>query len=87
MRVLAVLLFPLLLFASTLHLAISASPSRLNPLLATDSASGEISGWIFNGLFKYDKDGNITCDLAKRYQFLDPTHLKIWLKKGVLWHD
>ncbi len=87
MRVLIFLLFPLLLFSSTLHLAISASPSRLNPLLATDSASGEISNWLFNGLFKYDKNGKIVCDLAKRYRFIDNRHLQIWLKEGVKWHD
>ena len=34
--------------ASTLNLSMSSSPSRLNPILANDSASGEISDWLFN---------------------------------------
>ncbi len=73
--------------ASTLNLSMSSNPSRLNPILANDSASSEISSWLFNGLFKYDKDGKITTDLASSYEFKDNTHLIIKLKKGVLWHD
>ncbi|NPA03657.1 MAG: peptide ABC transporter substrate-binding protein [Epsilonproteobacteria bacterium] len=81
------LFFTLLSFASTLHLSISASPSKLNPLLATDSASGEISGWVFNGLFKYDKNGSVTGDLAKKWKFLDKTRLWVELRDNVKWHD
>jgi peptide/nickel transport system substrate-binding protein len=72
---------------ATLNLSMSANPSRINPILSTDSASGQISGWIFNGLFKYDKDGNITTDLAQKYKFENRTTLIIELKKNVLWHD
>ena len=72
---------------STLNLSISSNPSRINPILSTDSASSEISDWIFNGLLKYDKDGNIINDLAASYKFITPTHLKIKLKKNVKWHD
>lgn len=75
------------LYASTLNLSISSNPSRINPILANDSASSEITGWIFNGLFKYDKEGKLTTDLAQSYEFLSNTHLIITLKKGVLWHD
>ncbi len=87
MRILWILLMAITLGASTLHLSISASPSRINPLLATDSASGEIASWIFNGLFKYDANGSVTTDLAESYRFIDPTHLEVTLKKGVRWHD
>ena len=75
------------LSASTLNLSMSSSPSRLNPILANDSASSEISDWLFNGLFKYDKDGTPTVDLAKSYEFKTPTHLIIKLREDVLWHD
>ncbi len=78
-------------FASTnqneLTLSISSNPSRINPILATDSASGEIAGKIFNGLFKYNKAGKIVCDLAKSYKFITPTKLKIKLRKNILWSD
>lgn len=74
-------------YASTLHMALGANPSRINPILATDSASGEIAGWIFNGLFKYDKHGNIVGDLAKKWKFLSPNKLWVELRKDVEWHD
>jgi len=86
-RTLFLLLFPLFLFSSTLHLSLGANPSRINPLLATDSASGEISGWIFNGLVKFDKDANIVGDLAESWSFETPTRLVFRLRKDVKWHD
>ena len=48
-------LFISLSFSSTLNLAISSNPSRINPILATDSASGEISNWIFNDFLNMTK--------------------------------
>ena len=68
-------------------MAISSSPSRVNPILANDSASSEIADWVFNGLFKYDKDGNVVEDLASSYEFENNTTLIIKLRKDVLWHD
>lgn len=75
------------LYSSTLNLSLSSNPSRLNPILATDSASSTISEHIFSSLFKYDKNGNIICDLAKSYEFITPTRLKIKLNNNVYWHD
>jgi peptide/nickel transport system substrate-binding protein len=92
MKKLTLLLFTIqfLLFtasASTLNLSMSSSPSRLNPILSNDTASSEISDWLFNGLFKYDKDGKPTVELAKSYNFETPTKLIIKLRDNVLWHD
>jgi len=75
------------LFASTLHLAISTNPSRLNPILATDSSSSEITGFLFNGLVKFDKNLNIVGDLADKFYFENNTTLIFKLKKNVTWHD
>ena len=86
-KLLLIFMFIFIGYASTLHLAISAAPSRVNPLLATDSASAEIASWVFNGLFKYDKDGKIVGDLAKSWRFLDDTTLHVTLKDNVYWHD
>ncbi|MEA3513360.1 MAG: peptide-binding protein [Campylobacterota bacterium] len=80
-------LFLTYLYSSTLNLSISSNPSRINPILSSDSASSEIADWIFNGLFKYDKDGNVVVDLATSYEFKDNTTLIIDLKKNVKWHD
>ena len=82
-----IILFLSVALSSTLNLSISSNPSRINPILSTDSASSEISSWIFNGLFKYDKDGKIVPDLASSYKFENNTTLLIKLKQNVLWHD
>ncbi|MEA2018400.1 MAG: peptide-binding protein [Campylobacterota bacterium] len=82
-----ILLFSNILYSSTLNLSISSNPSRINPILSTDSASSEISGWIFNGLFKYDKDGNVVNDIASSYKFKDKTTLVVDIKQNVKWHD
>ena len=87
MKTLILLLLPFWLFASSLHLSISSNPSRINPILATDSASGEISSWIFNALVKYDKNGKVVPELADSFNFLDDTTLIFKLKRGVKWSD
>ena len=62
--------------------------SNLIPLLATDSTSHGIAGMVFNGLVKYDKDINVTGDLAESWE-VSPDGLVITfrLRKGVRWHD
>ncbi len=88
MKILLILFFITELFASTLQLATSANPSRLNPILATDSSSSEITGFLFNGLVKYDKDSKeIIGDLAKKFYFKNDTTLIFELREGVKWHD
>jgi len=76
------------LIASTLHLSTSSNPARLNPLIATDSASSSIAGFIFNSLVKYDESGQkIIGDLAESYRFITPTLIEFKLRRGVTWHD
>ena len=70
-------------FASTLRLSYSANVGRLNPVLATDSASSEISDWLFDSLLKYDKNGQISPQMAKSYRFTDDKTLVIELKEGI----
>ncbi len=65
-----------------------ADARMLLPLFASDSASSEISGLIFNGLTKYDKDINLTGDLAERWEIKNNgREIIFYLRKGVLWHD
>lgn len=63
-------------------------PSNLIPFFASDSASAEISRLIFNGLLKYDKNLNLTGDLAETYEIKDGG-LKILfhLRKNARWQD
>ena len=88
MRYLYLLIFFVSLHASTLHLATSTNPSRLNPLLATDSSSAEISDFIFNGLVKYDKDSStIIGDLAQSFHYENNTTLIFKLHPNIKWQD
>lgn len=65
-----------------------ADAKRLLPLLASDSASGEISGLIFNGLTKYDKNIKITGDLAESWEIKRyGLEIIFHLRKNVKWHD
>ncbi|NQT23435.1 MAG: peptide-binding protein [Candidatus Omnitrophica bacterium] len=60
----------------------------LVPILASDSASGEIVGMIFNGLVKYDKDIKLTGDLASSWEIQnDGLTIIFHLRKNVKWHD
>ncbi len=42
-----------------------AEPVNLIPALASDSASHNVTQYIYNGLIKYNKDLNIVDDLAE----------------------
>ena len=62
--------------------------SNLIPMLASDSASHEISGLIFNGLLKYDPNLALRGDLAESWT-VSPDGLSITfkLRRGVKWQD
>jgi len=63
-------------------------PTFLNPILATDSASGDINGQIYNGLVKYDKNIVLIGDLAERWDVTNEGKtITFRLRKGVRWHD
>ena len=85
--IIIIIFFIASLWSSALQLSISSSPSRINPLLATDSASAEVADYIFNGLVKFDKNGLIVADLAREFHFEDNKTLLFDLRKGVKWHD
>jgi len=88
MHIFILLFSAIVLQASTLHLAIPSNPARLNPIIATDTGSSEITGFIFNGLVKFDKDGKeIIGDLAASYAFEDNRTLVFKLRRGVTWQD
>lgn len=62
--------------------------SNLIPLLASDSASHNITGLVYNGLVKYDRDMNIVGDLAESWEITNKgLGITFHLRKGVKWHD
>jgi peptide/nickel transport system substrate-binding protein len=62
--------------------------SRLLPLLATDSASGDIVGLLFNGLLKYNERLEIVGDLAESWTVSDDgLTITFTLRPDIRWHD
>jgi peptide/nickel transport system substrate-binding protein len=65
-----------------------ADARTLIPILASDSASSDACGMIFNGLVKYDKDINLVGDLAESWKIKKGGRVLIfYLRKNVTWHD
>jgi peptide/nickel transport system substrate-binding protein len=63
-------------------------PSTLIPILASDAASHEVASLIYNGLVKYDKNLELTGDLAESWEIAkDGLSITFHLRKGVKWHD
>lgn len=63
-------------------------PSTLLPVLASDSASSDINGLIYDGLLRYDKNLRLEGILANSWE-ISPDNLTITfhLRKGIKWHD
>lgn len=62
--------------------------SVLLPILASDSGSFDITGLIYNGLVKYDKDINLAPELAEKWDISeDKLKIRFHLKKDVKWQD
>ena len=58
------------------------------PFIAADSASHKISGFIYEGLLKYDKNLNLTGNLAQSWQISeDGLSITFKLKKGITFSD
>jgi peptide/nickel transport system substrate-binding protein len=75
-------------FGDSFVISSAADPTNLIPFLASDSASAEISHFIFNGLLKYDENLNLTGDLAERWEVgQDGLTLTFYLRKDVFWQD
>jgi len=63
-------------------------PSNLIPMLASDSASHNVSSLIFSGLVKYDTDLSVIGDLAESWDIAkDGLVITFHLRKGVKWTD
>jgi len=63
-------------------------PSTLIPILASDSASFDIAGLVYNGLVRYDKYLRLEGELAEKWD-VSPDGLTITfhLRHGVKWQD
>lgn len=64
-------------------------PRFINPILSqTNSVDTDLSRLIFSSLVSYDKDHQLTPDLAESYEISeDQLTYTFYLKKNVKWHD
>ncbi len=75
-------------YGDAIVVASSGDARTLIPILASDSASSDICGMVFNGLVKYDKNINIVGDLAESWDIQEEGKVIIFhLREGVTWHD
>ncbi|MDR1941744.1 MAG: ABC transporter substrate-binding protein, partial [Endomicrobium sp.] len=69
-------------------MASQSDASYLNPILASDTASGAAVSKLFNGLIKYDENLELAGDLAESFEVLkDGLEIVFHLRKNVKWHD
>lgn len=62
--------------------------SVLLPVLASDASSFDITGLIYNGLVKYNKDIRLIGDLAEKWEISDDKlTIRFFLRKDVIWQD
>jgi len=65
-----------------------AEPAILNPVLASDSASHDVTDLVFCSLLKYDKDLNLVANLAAAWEVSrDGKQITFKIRKDAKWHD
>ncbi len=75
-------------FGDTFIEASIGDASTLLPVLASDSTSSGITGLVYNGLLRYDKNLVIEGELAESWDVsADNLVITFHLRKGVKWHD
>src|SRR3972149_1869304 len=75
-------------YGDTIIIGSIGDASNLIPLLASDSASHDIAGLVYNGLVRYDKNLNLEGELAESWEVSkDGLVITFHLRKGVKWHD
>lgn len=75
-------------YGDMIVIASVGEPLNLIPILAQDSASHDVAGFVYSGLVTTDKDVHITGDLAERWEISeDNTTITFHLRRDVKWHD
>ncbi len=63
-------------------------PQYLNPLLSSTQVDRDICALVFNGLTRFDRRGDVTPDLAARWDIsFDGLTYTFYLRHDVYWHD
>lgn len=75
-------------YGDTLVQGTIADPAILNPVLASDSASHDVTDLVFNSLLRYDADLRLEGELAERWEVSpDGKVITFHLRPGVKWQD
>ncbi|MBI5136955.1 MAG: ABC transporter substrate-binding protein [Nitrospirae bacterium] len=73
--------------AGTVVVAIEATPTNLDPRLATDAYSERIGQLLFHKLVRVGPNLEVVPDLATAWEIPNPTTYRFTLKQGVTFHD
>ena len=73
--------------ANTFKYAFQGDLSSLDPYSINETFSLAVLGNVYEGLTKRDKDLKIVPALAERWEVLEPTRWRFYLRKGVIFHD
>ncbi len=72
----------------TLREGAIGEPRFINPLYASSDTDRDLSHIVFSGLIRYDRQGNITMDLAAAVDISpDGKTYTVGLRPGLSWHD
>jgi len=75
-------------YGDTIVVGSIGDATTLIPIVASDSASHQICGLVYNGLIKYDKNLNIVGELAKDWKISNGGKvITFYLRDDVRWHD
>ena len=75
-------------FGGTYVEGVAGAPLYFDPIIAATNVDQDVSGLVFSGLTRFDRDGTIVADLASSFE-ADPTG-KIWtfiIRPDANWQD
>lgn len=72
---------------NTVVISQGAKPKSLDPHLYNEIPGLAVTRQFYNSLFKKDEAGNVVPDLVDKYEYLNDTHLRLTLKKGIKFHN
>jgi len=74
-------------YAATLKLAMDADPVSLDPHVQLSGGMLQYSHMVFDPLVRWTKDGQFEPRLAEKWEVVNPTTTRFYLRKGVKFHS
>ena len=81
------LVLPCTVMAKTLRLAMDADPVSLDPHVQLSGGMLQYSHMVFDPLVRWTQEGDFEPRLAVRWEWLDDTTLRVYLREGVKFHS